>query len=475
MGLSFISGAVFLIVFISSWKSVIDESSQRVYWHIAQNLANKLQPALAESIDLPVVAQIVQTFSEEHPGFRVFLLRPDGSSYGINPGDAGYRVSSLEPIERFLASKRPAREFILGPMPVRENAEKEKERIGFSAARITIAGQPGYLYVLLRNQRVNANIHVLGNSMVLRRMTLAFLLIVGTTTLMALFIFSLVTKRFYQLADVIREFGKGNLKPRFATEDGDEIAQLGSSVNLMADTISANIDALKQKDDLRRELLANVSHDLRAPLAAIGGYAETILGQAEKVVAENHTEYLHGIMNNVHFLNNLVRELFDLSRLEAEEVQPKIEAFPIVEVTESLLSKYSSIANEKDISLQLNMAEDIAWVLGDVDMIERVLSNLLENAIRYSPNASSVEIIGIRKDNAVSIEVVDHGVGISEEDIPFIFDRFYRVDKQRSITTGGSGLGLAIVKKILEAHKSEISVKSSIGKGCSFLFSLPSA
>ena len=172
-------------------------------------------------------------------------------------------------------------------------------------------------------------------------------------------------------------------------------------------------------------------------------------------------------------LRQLVQELFDLSKLDTKQVDPSIEAFSITDLVQDVTLNFEQQAKAKEIDLKVEVARSLPLVKGDIALIERVLSNLIENAIEYTPSGGIVGV-AIKADNPeVKISVYDTGPGIAEEDLPHIFDRFYRAEKSRSRKTGGTGLGLAIAKKILELHDQEIAVRNRASRGTEFYFSLP--
>jgi signal transduction histidine kinase len=241
----------------------------------------------------------------------------------------------------------------------------------------------------------------------------------------------------------------------------------------MADTIAANMENLKQTDRLRRELVANVSHDLRSPLASIQGYTETILMKQETLPPEELRKYLETILSDAKQLNRLVEELFELSKLDAKQIKPNLETFSLTELLQDVSMKFKSHASKFNIQLMTDLPKQLYFVHADIGMIERVLSNLIENAMNFTPARGRVELSLHQHDGQLRVRVLDTGKGISAEDIPHIFDRFYTGDRSRSRSVRGSGLGLAISQKIMELHHSSIAVTSKLNKGSVFEFDLP--
>jgi signal transduction histidine kinase len=241
----------------------------------------------------------------------------------------------------------------------------------------------------------------------------------------------------------------------------------------MADTITANMENLKQTDSLRRELIANVSHDLRSPLASIQGYIETILMKRETLHPEELQSYLETILADATQLNRLVEELFELSKLDAKQIDPYLETFSLTELLQDVSMKYKSRADRLNVRLSAELPKQLYFVNADIGMIERVLSNLIENALKFTPAKGTVRLSIHRDDGQLKVRISDTGKGIPQEDIPHIFDRFYRGDSSRSNAPRSSGLGLAISQKIMELHHSSIQVNSEPEKGSTFEFELP--
>lgn len=232
-----------------------------------------------------------------------------------------------------------------------------------------------------------------------------------------------------------------------------------------------DITELKKLEQIRKDFVANVSHELKTPITSIKGFSETLLDGAmnDKATLE---AFLEIILKESDRLQVLIQELLDLSKIEQHgfrltkgRVDLVKEAIEVIEILEGK-------AAQKDILLQLDQTSEAAVIEGDSDRLKQVLINLVSNAITYTPNGGSVVISLTDQEESVLVVVKDSGIGIEKEEIPRIFERFYRVDKARSRNSGGTGLGLAIVKHIIEAHKGHIEVDSLIGKGTTFTIKL---
>jgi signal transduction histidine kinase len=240
----------------------------------------------------------------------------------------------------------------------------------------------------------------------------------------------------------------------------------------MADTILQNIKELKKVDELRRELIANTSHDLRTPLSVIHGYVETLMMKQGKLSPEEEEKYLNIILKSSEQLNKLVGDLFELSKLEAKQVQLHKQPFLMAELLQDVSSKYTLLAKEKQLNIIAQFESKETLVYADIKMMERVLQNLLINAIKHSTQGGKIILSVAEKNDQIEVSISNTGEGIAEEDIPKIFDRYYKVEKHYG-ENKGTGLGLAIVKNILELHQSLIRVKSKLNEYTTFYFQLP--
>ena len=224
---------------------------------------------------------------------------------------------------------------------------------------------------------------------------------------------------------------------------------------------------------LRRDLIANVSHDLRTPLTSLRGYLETLLIMEDSLPVAKRRSYLEIAARQSEHLATLVEELFELARLDFKGMQLNQESLHLGELACDVLQKFQLAADKKQVNLKVEAPERIPFVRADLSLLERVLENLIGNALKHTPAGGSVSVSVTPNSDRVVARVTDTGCGMPEAEIPHIFDRFYRVDKSRNTASGGAGLGLAITKRILELHASEITVESTPMVGTCFSFSLP--
>jgi len=262
----------------------------------------------------------------------------------------------------------------------------------------------------------------------------------------------------------------------FAARAGAELERLKTEDNLRR--ALAEVEELKnrlQEENLymRRELIANVSHDLRSPLASIRGYLETLLLKGDTLPPDKRHAYLQIAARQSEHLGTLISELFELAKLDYKGYQINPEPVQLGELAQDVLQKFQLAAEKKEIALQIEAHSDIGFVHADIGLIERALENLLENALKHTPPGGSVSLAVRRRDARVAVQVSDTGSGIPQDALSHIFERFYQVDRSKMLDAGGAGLGLAIVKRILDLHHSEIRVESAMTEGTMFSFALP--
>lgn len=280
---------------------------------------------------------------------------------------------------------------------------------------------------------------------------------------LSLFIARRITAPVRELTTAARRMAQGDLNQRVQATSSDEIGELGTAFNSMA-------CSLARTDQVRRNLIADVAHELRTPLTSVLGSLEAM----RDGVAEPTAEFLDSAYEEGLLLKRLVNDLQELSLAEAGQVQLDSQRMALSEVVEGAVHAVAEESKAKGITLSTAVPPDL-WVDADASRIGQVLRNLLTNALAYTPAGGHIDISAHASGEKVEVEVTDTGVGIAAEDLPLVFERFYRADKSRTRATGGAGLGLAIAKQWVEAHGGTIRVESQLGRGATFTFTLPRA
>lgn len=461
-------GVVLVFLSVRSAVSFLRETDQRLNHRLADDLARELNPYLKDSLDVRGIEESFHHLMVMNPRVELYLLDESGQivAFFADPQKVKRAAVDLAPVRRFLGKSENLP--ILGDDP-RNLAGKKP----FSAAFITYGqNKKGYLYVILGGEEFDSASEMIKASYIARTTAVSLGVTILFTALIGLIAFAFLTQRFRRMTATVKRFERGDFQERIAVRSQDEIGQLAKAFNQMADTIEANMAELQRTDRLRRELVANISHDLRSPLASMQGYLETIQMKEGTLSAPERQKYLGIIFDNTRQLGRLVDELFELSRLDANQVQPQAEAFSLAELTQDVVMKFQPKAEKLNIELKMALDKTVPLVCADIGMIERALCNLIDNALQYTPEKGVVQVKVFRNEQHVRVMVEDTGYGIPAEEIPHVFERFYRVEKSRTRASGGTGLGLAIAKKILELHQKSIFIKSALNKGTTLWFDL---
>ncbi|MBQ8175245.1 MAG: HAMP domain-containing histidine kinase [Clostridia bacterium] len=317
----------------------------------------------------------------------------------------------------------------------------------------------GSVFVCSADVNANALISVLNKSIMLANLWIMLAVMVA-----AYFITERLTNPIKEIRHAAREFAKGNFEPRIQVVGDDEISDLALTFNQMA-------DSLAKSENLRSSFLANVSHDLRTPMTSIAGYIDGIRSGAIPPEKQNH--YLGIVSSEIQRLSRLVNQLLDLSRMEAGMRQFNPSEFDICELARLILISFESKIEEKHLEIEFDTEEDRMPVFADRDAMHQILYNLCDNAIKFSYDGGLLRIsIRSGEKGKYTITIYNEGSGIPKDDLPYIFDRFYKSDKSRGLDKIGVGLGLYIVKTMLVSSGESIRAESEEGKNCAFIFSV---
>ncbi|MGI5883841.1 MAG: sensor histidine kinase [Candidatus Spyradocola sp.] len=293
------------------------------------------------------------------------------------------------------------------------------------------------------------------------QLALVTVLLAALAVLLGLYLSNRVSKPIISISREAEKLAKGDFSVHFSASGYLEAARL-------ADTLNYAAAELGKTEELRRELMANISHDLRTPLTMIEGFAEMM----RDLPSENTPENAQVIVDEAHYLSALVRDILDLSKLESGVQEMRPEPLNLTETVRQMVQRYGALCQSEGFTIRVEAEEEL-WVQADALRLQQVLYNLVNNALAYTGPDKLVLVRQVRKDGLARVEVRDTGKGIAPEDLPYIWDRYYKVDKkshQRALV--GTGLGLSIVKKILVAHSANFGVDSGEG-GSTFWFELP--
>lgn len=442
---------------------------QRVNLGLAAHIAQ--QPALIAD-GRPDQARIDALFSHlmaVNPNIEVYLLDAEGRVLQASP-EVGTPVRGridLAPVRALLAGGDL-------PLPGEDPLHAQGMEI-FSAAPIRDARGDvrGYVYIVLLNDMYRGMVAEAWQGFVLRSAGWIAAFAVLAALAAGLVAFALITRRLRRLTHDVEGFADANghgseLAPLATT--GDEIDRLATSFGAMRARLQAQMQELQRQDELRRELVANVSHDLRTPLTSMQGYLETLVRMDPALSREEQREYLEIAVRQSHRVSRLAQQLFELARLECEETLPRPELFSIGELVQDIAQKYALTTQDKALQLRTEVEPGQLFVRADIGMIERVISNLMDNAIRHTPERGEILLQAGLRDRGVEVCVSDTGQGIAAEHLPGLLQRDSPL--RQMATRRGGGLGLLIANRILDLHGSRMQAASRLGEGTRISFVL---
>ncbi|MEL6945104.1 MAG: histidine kinase dimerization/phospho-acceptor domain-containing protein, partial [Bacteroidota bacterium] len=392
--------------------------------------------------------EIMHSMMIINPSVEVYLLDTEGNilDYVVPYKKVERTQVDLEPIKEFLETQENLDGCVMGDDPKDGKLKKT-----FSAAPIyedsilvEIGGKhiyqdsvlTGYAYVILASEeQAEVASTLLGNYM-FRAGTSSFLITLLGAFGIGLLALWFLTKNLRQIIETVKRFKEGDYEARIPEHAKGDFTILADTYNEMADQIVANIDQIKSVDQFRQELIANVSHDLRTPLAIMQGYVETLIMKKDSVTADDREKYLQIVMNSSERLSKLVSQLFEYSKLEANQIEPQKEPFFISELAQDVYSKYQILAKNKNIQLNLDASKELPLVFADVGLVERVLQNLMDNALKFTPENGEVTIQLAANNESVEVKVSDSGPGIPKEKQSYIFERYRRSEVE---TNKGAG------------------------------------
>ena len=461
-------GSIFIFTTVKTVVAYNDEAIQRLHAGVAKQIASDTRPFIDGAVNKPVVEKLFHNTMILNPGAEIYLLDSTGKILSYSAPDSVVKRTSvsLQPIKEFIAARGPI--FIKGDNPRHANAKKI-----FSAAAVQNDHElKGYIYVVLGGDQYQSITAVLFNSYIAKIALLGILFAIVAALLVGSAAFSFITRDLNNITAHVQQFEQGNWDERIAFQPGSELGVLAATFNKMAGTIKKNIESIEAMEQSRMELIANVSHDLRTPLAVIKGYAETLQLKQTVLTDQEKEQYISILVKSSTNIKKLVDELFELSKLDAKTVIPNFENFSIAELLLDNVMRYRIIATEKQVDIISGLAHGVPMVNADIALIDRVLQNLIGNAIKFTPAQGKIYARLSVLENGVQVCISDTGIGIPTEKLAGIFERYYRTDSNGT-DTSGIGLGLAIVRKILRLHGTEITVSSTNGQGSTFSFELP--
>ena len=450
------------------------EILQRVSLSLAGHIA--AQPDLVQPDMIGDGASVETLFSHTmavNPNIEVYLLDADGNVLrsAIDPSALSRKRIALEPVHALLKG---------APLPLRgDNPRHATGDEIFSAAPIVGPdGLRGYVYIVLLNDMYRGMVAEAWKGYALRSGSWIAAIAVIVAMAAGLIAFGVLTRRLQSTISEIESFAAQALADGQAAPDSDarpksrnELDRLSSAFAAMRTRLQTQMEELRRQDELRRELVANVSHDLRTPLTSMQGYLETLVRMDGTLTGKERREYLDVAVRQSQRVSKLSQQLFELARLECEDALPQPELFSISELVHDIAQKFALTAQHKSIRISTHIENDGLFAHADIGMIERVIGNLVENAIRHTPEHGEIRLCARPNGRGIEVRIEDNGHGISADHLPGLLERGSTI--RRMAAQRGGGLGLLIANRILKLHGSTIQAASRLGEGTSIGFVLP--
>jgi two-component system, OmpR family, sensor kinase len=466
-------GAVYTMITLAITDTYIRQLNQEINRDLAHNIVADRNLVEEGRLNEEALKDTFNLYMSINPSIEIYLLDNAGRilSYSAAPEKIKRKSVSLAPIKAFLRMEDPYP--LLGDDPRSHDRQK-----AFSVTDIPGKTSPeGYLYVVLRGEQYDSAETVVRTSYLLRMSGWAMAASLGFGLLAGLIVFHLLTGRLRRLTEHMETFTKQTIKQDLENvappPRADEVEVLSFTFDQMAARIQQQIELLQEEDALRRRLVAQVSHDLRTPLASLQGYLESLQIKKDNLSEEERDEFLRIALRQSKRLGRMLAELFELASLEAQESQPQPEPFALPELIYDAIEKHRLKAESEGVSLCLSLSPNTPFAYGDIGMTERVLDNLLDNAIQHTPTKGTITVTISTEDESVTVSISDSGPGIMADQLAHIFDPFYRGASAEK-STQHAGLGLAIAKRIMDMQNGEISAANvAAGPGSVFSFQLP--
>lgn len=445
---------LFMGITYLSTSNFHEASMQLLNKDVAAHIAKFTSPFKDGGIDKKKADSVFYDAMVLSPSAEVYFLDTSGKviAYHADINDIEQWVLPLENIKKLIASQ--GKEYIKGPDP----RDPENQKI-FSASEVFNGEQKlGYIYVILGS---NKNItKMLYNSYFSGLIIKVFFVIIILSILFSFFYINRFQKSFNYMLVILEKFQNGDFEARLPVNKNGELEPVTMAFNKMADLLVYNIDKITKSEKERKDFIANISHDLRTPLSIARGYTETLLIKKEKhISAEEEAEFLQLVYRKIMQVEQMVKQLFDLSKMESVAFVPKKEPFVFSEILQEIIHDSLSSSGEKDITVDSSNSQDPSWIFADVGMMERVIQNLMVNAIKYTPQNGLIKVSLIKEPKELIFKIQNSGQILN----PQMIDWFNNPNDINLLSKrpANSGLGLVIVKKILQLHKyrSEIVIE----------------
>lgn len=464
-----VMAVLFMLITYLATRYYHDASTQLLNKDVAAHIAKFTSPFTTSGISKEKADSVFQDAMVLSPSAEVYFLDTTGKVLYFHASEKEIRKWHIDlvTLTKYIHKK--------GSIYLKATDPKDpaNDKI-FSAAEVYKHGKKvGYIYVVLGSKHSENIVSFLFDSHVLRLALQAFIIIILFSIIISLIYLKRVSRNFQLMISVLERFEGGDYTARFDSNRNNELQPVTHAFNKMADLLASSIEKLKMTEQERKDFIATISHDLRTPLSIARGYAETLAlktSKAELTSAES-LQYSHLIHNKIVHIENMVRQLFELTKIDAIEFKPSREPFVLSEIVQESVDTFQLLAAEKNIYLRCSKCSDHIWVNADVSMMERVIQNLTDNALKNTWPGGSVEIEIDSVANNVIFKIANDGTELS----PILFNWIKDFNESDSSVSGRpktAGLGLLIVQKILHLHNTILRFSREDNKNI-FSFSLP--
>ncbi len=463
-------GLLFMAVTYMAATHFYEASTQLLNKDVAAHIAQFTSPFDHDGLNKQKADSVFQNAMVISPSAEVYFLDTAGKVIDFHAKKSEIKLWQLplENIKKEIESK--GKSYIKGPDP----KDPSEEKI-FSAAEVFGKNKKlGYIYVILGSNEYRNVTDMLYSSHISSLALQAFCFIIMVSIIISLLYVNRIQKKFNRMLDVLDRFEKGDFDARFSIDTKDDMAPVTQAFNKMADLLVFNINRLSKSEKERKDFIANISHDLRSPLAVARGYTETLLikKQSNEITAKENEGFLQLVLSKIHQVENMVTQLFELSKMESASFEPQKEPFVFSEILQEFINTSALSAAQKNITIICNECENNSWINADIRMIERVIQNLLSNAITYTPEQGKINISLERKNEELIFRIENTGEPLTN-DLLYWINAYSNQDGSADQKPAKSALGLAIVKKILNIHNYAFKAETT-GSGNLFSIFMPS-
>lgn len=463
-------GALFIVITYFAITHYHQASTQLLNKDVAAHIAEFTSPFDNDGINKQKADSVFHDAMVLSPSAEVYFLDTAGSVIAFHAPQKDIKLWAvpLANIHKYIAAR--GQEYVKAADP----KDPAQPKI-FSAAEVYgKAKKLGYIYVVLGSKSSENIISTLLDSHIGSLAIQAFAAIIILSLIISIFYLTRIRKSFNRMIDVLQRFEGGDYTARFQISDRDDLAPVTNAFNKMADLLSSTITSLTRSEKERKDFIAIISHDLRTPLSIARGYAETVLMERDgkRISDEQRQEYIQLILQKIHQVETMVKQLFELSRIEAPEFKPHKEPFVLSEIVQEIINTFQLTAAEKGISLRCTQCQYHVWVHADIGMMERVVQNLINNAIKNTPAGGTIQISIILDNQNLVFSIANTGNPLPEDLLQWI-NNFKANAGSVNKRPAKLGLGLLIVQKILLLHNASLEAYTHEGSRNIFIFPIP--